>query len=189
MDQTLPSLHGFDSLLSEAKPPASMLVSPDHDLLGLWRPDMHGSFSPTVLSSPATFKQPHRGEICVVANLHLVAWSWKSLPGSIYPPLLPRASSRENQSFCLFWGGHALYFLFCIPSALETSLIFVSSLEKLEDNTYFILHSSFWKWTVAPQEATTATASCTIMYYADSSPPHLPPKLEKLNMVSFQLLL
>lgn len=142
MGQTLPPLHGFDPLLSEAKPPASVLVSPDRDLLDLWRADIHGSFSPTVLSPPASFKQPLRCvEICVVANLGLVAWSWKRLPDPIYPPPLPRASSREKQSFCPFLGGHALYFLFCIPSALETSLMFVSSLEKLKDNTYFILHS------------------------------------------------
>lgn len=142
MGQILPSLHGFDSLLSEAKPPASMLASPDHDLLGLWRADMHGSFSPAVLSPPASFKQSLRGgEICVVANIRLVAWSWKRLPDPIYPPPLPRASSRENQRFCPFLGGHALCFLFCILPALETSLMFVSSLEKLKDNTYFTLHS------------------------------------------------
>lgn len=48
--------HGFDSLLSEAKPPTDGLASPDHDLLGLWRADMRGGFSPTVLSPPVSFE-------------------------------------------------------------------------------------------------------------------------------------
>lgn len=143
MGQTPLSLHGFQSRLSEAKPPSSMVVSPDHGLLGLRRADMHGSFSPSVPSSPATFKQTFRaGEINVVASLCLVPWSWKRMPRPhLSSTFFPRASSRDNESFCSFLGGHALYFLFCIPSVLETSLMFVSSLEELKDNTYFILHS------------------------------------------------
>lgn len=56
MGQTLPSLYGFDSPFPEADPPASMLVSPERDLLGLWRAGMHGSFPSTMLSPPASFK-------------------------------------------------------------------------------------------------------------------------------------
>lgn len=140
MDQTLPSWRGFDSLFSEVKPPASVLVSSDHGLLGLWRGDMHSNF-PLVLS-PTHFKETVRcGEICVPAKLCLAAWSLERLPDPIYPPPLPRASSRETQRFCLFWRGHALYFLLGILSALKIGLVFVSSLEELKDNTYFILHS------------------------------------------------
>lgn len=79
-------------------------------------------------------------------SMLLLACAWfhgagKECQNPIYPPPFPKASSRDNQSFCSFSGGHALYFLFCIPSVLETSLMFVSSLEELKDNTYFILHS------------------------------------------------
>lgn len=85
-----------------------------------------------------------------VTSLLLLIYTWlcgagKGCSDPIYPLPLLRASSREDQSFCPFLGSRALCFLFCIPSALETSVMFVSSLEKLKDNTYFILHSCLYK--------------------------------------------
>lgn len=141
MGRTLPPLHGSDSLFSKVKAPASMLVSSDCDL-GSVETKHACQFFPYCAVSSCKLQRPLRGgEICGGVNLHLVAWSWKRQPDPVCALPLPRASSRENQSFCLVLGGHGLYFLFCIPSALETSLMFVSSLEKLKDNAYFILHS------------------------------------------------
>lgn len=44
-----------------------------------------------------------------------------------------QSSFRENQSLCLFLGGSALYFLFCVPSTLETSLIFCQPCREIEE--------------------------------------------------------
>lgn len=63
----------------------------------------------------------------------------------LFPERTNPLSSREDQSFCPFLGSRAPCFLFCVPSGLESSVMFVSSLGKLKDNTYFILHSCLYR--------------------------------------------
>lgn len=141
--QTLPSFHGFDSLLSEAKLPASVLILTM--ISWLWRADMHCSFPLLCCCLLQASHNPSEVTsllLLICASLH---GAGKDCPEPIYPLPLPRASSREDQSFCLFLGNCALCFLFCVPLALETSVMFVSSLKKLKDNTYFILHSCLYR--------------------------------------------
>lgn len=105
MGQTPLSLHGFQSRLSEAKPPSSTVVSPDHGLLGLWRADMRGSFSSSVPSSSATFKQTFRGgEINVVASLCLVPWSWKRMPKPHLSSTFSQSILQRQPKFLLIFG-------------------------------------------------------------------------------------
>lgn len=92
--QTPPSFHGFDSLLSEAKLPASVLVLTV--ISWLWRADMYCSFSPTVVVSAAAFTQPLRGNISVTVHLHLAAWSWERQ----FWPHLSSVSSQSRPILC-----------------------------------------------------------------------------------------
>lgn len=109
MGQTPPSLHGFDSLLTEAKPPASALVSPDHNLL---RVAMHGSFSPAMLSPPASFQPPLRGGvICFVPDLHLVTWSWRRRQSPLILRLFPRYPPERTKVYTHFGRLHTVFSL------------------------------------------------------------------------------
>lgn len=140
--QTLPSFHGFDFLPYERKLPASVCW--------LWSlgcgEQIHIAVFPLLCC--CLLQASHSPS--EVTSLFLLICPWlhgagRGCSDPIYPLPLPRASSREDQSFCPFLGSHALCFLFCVPSALETSVMFVSSLEKLKDNTYFIPHSCLYR--------------------------------------------
>lgn len=126
-------------------------------------------------------------------SLLLLIYTWlcgaeQGCSDPIYPLPLPKASSRENQSFCPFLGNHALCFLFCVPSVLETSVMFVSSLGKLKDNTYFILDSYLYRNELWHQRDSHHRCKLhhNALYGLFSSPAS---QSKKSNMISFQLLL